>query len=145
MTMKAVCMSCSEEFEVKPFEETVEHVCPDCKIPLGIMCSVCGEGFPDEDLQIEHLDNGGLPKCPKCAHKTPFLDTLLKPKLSFADQLMSAMRPLTRQIDNLCYNNELLGEILTTLSLLQKHDLTPEILPDLVQRWNKQKRIIKED
>jgi len=57
----------------------------------------------------------------------------------------SAMKPLTRQIDNLLKNNELLGEILTTLRLLRKHDLTPEILPDLVQRWNKQKRKIKED
>lgn len=62
------------------------------------------------------------------------------PPLSFADQLMTAMRPLTRQIDNLCYNNELLEEILTTLSQPYNPFLFHLNLKTCVETWKKQRR-----
>lgn len=57
---------------------------------------------------------------------------------NFSNQLMSAMRPLTRQIDNLCYNNKLLDEILITLKYHDK-------LKNLVKTWTDMRRKIKED
>lgn len=130
--MKAVCMSCSEEFEVKAFEENAEHVCLDCKdpvIPIGdklmYKCANCGRIY-------ESIDK--YPICKLCAKDCTVGVS------NFSNQLMSAMRPLTRQIDNLCYNNELLDEILATLSITQN-----DVLKELVKMWNQKKRKIKED
>ena len=100
---------------------------------MKAVCMACGEEF---EAVKGHL-------CEPCSKDYTVVGS--KKYFSFADQLMTAMRPLTRQIDNLCYNDALLGEILATLSMPQNKSFIPEELKDLIKVWNKQKRKIKED
>jgi hypothetical protein len=66
-------------------------------------------------------------------------------ELSFADKLMTAMSPLTRQVDNLLKNNALLGEILATLSLPRNQPYISEEFRELTRIWNDRRIKIKED
>jgi len=100
---------------------------------MKAVCMACGEEF---EAMKGHL-------CEPCSKD--YTVGVSKKHFSFTDQLMSAMRPLTRQIDNLCYNNELLGEILSTLILIKKQPIFYEELKNLVLNWKDRRRIIKED